>query len=64
MGICNMSDKTEFVGGYVKPKLKRELQKIAQEEDRSVNWVIEKILETGVKHRAQRVDKEKAETTA
>jgi hypothetical protein len=54
--LCSMSDKTEFVGGYVSKKLKRELEKIAQAEDRSVNWVLEKILTEGVKHRTQPAD--------
>lgn len=55
--FTSMSDKTEFVGGYVSRKLKRDIEKIAQAEDRSVNWVLEKILSEGVKHRATSADK-------
>jgi hypothetical protein len=51
-----MSDKKEFVGGFVSKKLKKDLEKVAQAEDRSVNWILEKILTEGVKHRAQNAD--------
>ena len=40
----------EFVGGYVDGELKRALEKIAQAEDRSVTYIVEKFLSQGVKH--------------
>ncbi len=51
-----MSDKKEFVGGYVDPKLKRDLEEIANKEERSVNWLMEKMLEAGVKRRRKKAD--------
>ena len=58
--LRSMSDKMEFVGGYVSKKLKRDLEKIAEAEDRSVNWVLQKILSEGVKHRTQTTDSKTA----
>lgn len=58
-----MDDKTEFVGGYVDAKLKEDLEAIAKKEDRSMNWLLEKILLEGVKHRKQLRRRVKVVTT-
>lgn len=46
-----MDEEKKFVGGYVSEQLKRALQEIADQEERSVNFIFEKILTEGVKHR-------------
>jgi hypothetical protein len=53
-----MDDKKEFVGGYVDAKLKEDLEAIATKEDRSMNWLLEKLLTEGVKHRKRTRRKE------
>lgn len=40
----------KFIGAYVDKETKRKLQAEAKRLDRPVAWVIEKILEQGVKH--------------
>ena len=47
-----MEAEKKFVGGYVSEELKLELDKIAKAEDRSMTYILEKILTEGVKHRA------------
>lgn len=47
-----MANRTgKFVGAYVEADIKLALEKEAKRLDRSVSWVIEKILSEGVKHR-------------
>lgn len=46
-----MDNKKVFVGLFPKDKtLKAKLQAIADAEDRSMSWVLEKFLSEGVKH--------------
>ncbi len=52
--FAQMDAEKEFVGGYVDGKLKLALEKIAQAEDRSMNYIIEKFLMQGVKQRQRR----------
>ena len=43
----------KFIGAYVDRNTKRKLKDEAKRLDRPVAWVIEKILEQGVKHLAE-----------
>lgn len=42
--------KGKFIGGYIPETVKEKLQKRAKELDRSLSWLIEKILSEGVEH--------------
>ena len=42
--------KSKFVGAYVPREVKRRLLVLAREQDRPLTYIIEKILEQGLKH--------------
>lgn len=44
-----------FIGGYVAKELKDELQELAAAEERSVNYLMIKILTSGVNHRLKKI---------
>lgn len=44
-----MSKKTEMIGFKTTPEIKNQLEKIANEQDRSLSYIINKILENWIK---------------
>lgn len=40
----NMTKKTEMIGFKTTPEIKRELEKIKEKEDRSISYIINRIL--------------------
>ena len=43
----------KFIGAYIPAPVKKRLEQIAKTQDRSLSYVVEKILDEGVKHQAQ-----------
>lgn len=49
-GVSELPEtQAAFVGGYISKKLKRRLERIAEREERPVTWILEKMLDAGVK---------------
>ncbi len=49
-----------FIGGYIKKDTKAKLNRVAKAQDRSLSYLIEKILESGVKHLEEQAQLKKA----
>lgn len=52
-----MGGKTELAGvtTYIPPELKKELESWAQEEERSVSWILAKLIANAIQERKQKV---------
>ena len=49
----NEEKKSEMIGVKITPTIKKELTKIAEKEDRSISYIVNKLIEEYIKNKSQ-----------